>query len=95
MRILIDVVGERGRPNLRWKEAGRKEDDTTNSETGQHGEIRSSAILAAPDDRTSQGRRRRKSFKEDIMHLVIITVTHTSRDWISLCIDGSIGTYNV
>ena len=57
----VDIPGKRrrGRPNLRWKgackrdmtEVGLKEDNTTNS---------SSAVPATPDDGTSQGRRRRR-----------------------------------
>ena len=62
----VDIPGKRrrGRPNLRWKDAckrdmtavGLKEDNTTNR--AAWGEIRSSAIPATPDDGTSQGRRR-------------------------------------
>ena len=58
----VEIPGRRrrGRPNLKWKDAckrdmtevGLKEDNTTNR---QHGGIPSSAIPATPDDGTSQG----------------------------------------
>ena len=65
----VEIPGERrrGRPNLRWKDACKRDvTEKSGSErgqirqTGQHGGIRSSAIPATPDDGTSQGRRRRE-----------------------------------
>ena len=61
----VEIPGKRrrGRPNLRWKDAckrdmtkvGLKEDNTTNRAAWRK---RSSAIPATSDDGTSQGRRR-------------------------------------
>ena len=65
----VEIPGKRrrGRPNLRWKDACKRDmtevglkEDKTRQQTGQHGGIPSSAIPATPDDGTSQGRRRRR-----------------------------------
>ena len=67
----VDIPGKRRRrrPNLRWKDACKRDmtemglkDD--NPQTGQHGGIRSSAIPATPDDGISQGCRKKKKKKK-------------------------------
>ena len=63
--LYVDIPGKRRRvrPNLRWKDACKRDMaevglKRTTRQTGQHGGIPSSAIPATPDDGTSQGRRR-------------------------------------